>query len=171
MAPHLVWLVQSDFLPFPMPSTARAIARADRPCLASDCNSRSARHFSSYPRCSSPCRCFSRAGARKSRGGRCLRPSIVNWLAFGPIVTVLAMSALSGRGTVAMWGYPLFFSRPVAGAERAAKIRSIRRQARARRLGGGVRMPGHRIHCQLRDHSELRPPLPGGVLPGRGSRP
>jgi len=33
---------------------------------------------------------------------------IVSWLAFGPVVTVLVMSALSGRGTVAMWGYPLF---------------------------------------------------------------
>ena len=33
---------------------------------------------------------------------------IVAWLAFGPIATVMAMSALSGRGTVAMWGYPLF---------------------------------------------------------------
>ena len=33
---------------------------------------------------------------------------IVSWLAFGPLVTVMLMSALSGRGTVAMWGYPLF---------------------------------------------------------------
>ena len=33
---------------------------------------------------------------------------IVDWLAFGPIATVLALSALSGRGTVAMWGYPLW---------------------------------------------------------------
>jgi hypothetical protein len=33
---------------------------------------------------------------------------IVTWLAFGPIVTVLAMSLVSGRGTVAMWGYPLW---------------------------------------------------------------
>jgi hypothetical protein len=29
-------------------------------------------------------------------------------LAFGPVATVLALSALSGRGTVAMWGYPLW---------------------------------------------------------------
>jgi hypothetical protein len=33
---------------------------------------------------------------------------IVTWLAFGPLATVLAMSAVSGRGTVPMWGYPLF---------------------------------------------------------------
>jgi hypothetical protein len=33
---------------------------------------------------------------------------IVTWLTFGPFATVLAMAALSGRGTVAMWGYPLW---------------------------------------------------------------
>src|SRR5205085_8609071 len=33
---------------------------------------------------------------------------IVTLLAFGPMLTVLALSALSGRGTIAMWGYPLW---------------------------------------------------------------
>ncbi|HEY0301481.1 MAG TPA: hypothetical protein VGC36_09125, partial [Rhizomicrobium sp.] len=33
---------------------------------------------------------------------------IVTWLAFGPIAAVLALSAVTGRGTVAMWGYPLW---------------------------------------------------------------
>ncbi|MEI9805949.1 MAG: hypothetical protein WDN48_18215 [Pseudolabrys sp.] len=33
---------------------------------------------------------------------------IVALLAFGPMATVLALSAVSGRGTVAMWGYPLW---------------------------------------------------------------
>jgi len=33
---------------------------------------------------------------------------IVALLAFGPMATVLAISGLSGRGTVAMWGYPLW---------------------------------------------------------------
>jgi hypothetical protein len=33
---------------------------------------------------------------------------IIACLAFGPFVTLLAMSAISGRGTVAMWGYPLW---------------------------------------------------------------
>jgi hypothetical protein len=48
------------------------------------------------------------------RGNADARPAdafdmrIVAWLALGPIATVLAMSALSGRGTVAMWGYPLW---------------------------------------------------------------
>jgi 4-amino-4-deoxy-L-arabinose transferase-like glycosyltransferase len=33
---------------------------------------------------------------------------IVTLLAFGPGLTVLTLTALSGRGTVAMWGYPLW---------------------------------------------------------------
>jgi hypothetical protein len=33
---------------------------------------------------------------------------IVTLLAFGPMAAVLALSAVSGRGTVAMWGYPLW---------------------------------------------------------------
>src|SRR5207244_8480045 len=33
---------------------------------------------------------------------------IIAWLAFGPVATVVAMSAITGRSTVAMWGYPLW---------------------------------------------------------------
>jgi hypothetical protein len=33
---------------------------------------------------------------------------IVTWLAFGPFATVLLMGFVSGRGAVAMWGYPLW---------------------------------------------------------------
>jgi hypothetical protein len=33
---------------------------------------------------------------------------IIAWLAFGPMATVLAMGLVSGRGAVAMWGYPLW---------------------------------------------------------------
>ena len=33
---------------------------------------------------------------------------IVTLLAFGPAVTVIGLSALSGRGAIAMWGYPLW---------------------------------------------------------------
>jgi 4-amino-4-deoxy-L-arabinose transferase-like glycosyltransferase len=33
---------------------------------------------------------------------------IVSWLAFGPFATVLLLGLVSGRGAVAMWGYPLW---------------------------------------------------------------
>jgi hypothetical protein len=50
---------------------------------------------------------FPRRSTEK-RGGDPFDRRIVTWLAFGPIMTVMAMSAVSGRGTVALWGYPLF---------------------------------------------------------------
>jgi hypothetical protein len=33
---------------------------------------------------------------------------IVTLLAFGPFATTIALSAVTGRGTIAMWGYPLW---------------------------------------------------------------
>lgn len=33
---------------------------------------------------------------------------VVTLLAFGPAATVVALSAITGRGTIAMWGYPLW---------------------------------------------------------------
>jgi hypothetical protein len=33
---------------------------------------------------------------------------IITLLAFGPAASVIALSAISGRGTIAMWGYPLW---------------------------------------------------------------
>jgi len=41
-------------------------------------------------------------------GADALDRRIVTWLAFGPTGAVLAMSALSGRGTIALWGYPIW---------------------------------------------------------------
>ena len=94
-----------------MPSTAPAVARADRSCLASVAvraqpvvlpdpvaADRGAAVLSAPRR--------ERAAGRI--GGRRLRPPHRDLLAFGPIATVLALSAVSGRGTVAMWGYPLW---------------------------------------------------------------
>jgi len=45
---------------------------------------------------------------RADHGSDAFDYRIVSWLAFGPMAAVLAMSAVSGRGTVAMWGYPLW---------------------------------------------------------------
>jgi hypothetical protein len=58
----------------------------------------------------------SRAHPDSSQSGRALVAAsadafdrrIVTLLAFGPAATTVALSAFSGRGTVAMWGYPLW---------------------------------------------------------------
>jgi len=112
MAPHLVWLVKNDFLPF-----AYAEHRAELPRGWYD-------HlwhplvfaggqlfflipsllialplFLPRPTSSEPPAVF---------GADAYDRRIVALLTFGPLATVLALSALTGRGTVAMWGYPLW---------------------------------------------------------------
>ena len=48
-------------------------------------------------------------GERETAGGADgFDRRILAWLAFGPFATVIAMGIISGRGAVAMWGYPLW---------------------------------------------------------------
>ena len=108
MAPHLVWLVRNDFLPFAYAS-ARAVPShgvldhvihpvvfaasqlaALIPALAITAPLRWPRPAPAAPKVDD----FDRR--------------IVTLLAFGPAVTLIALSAVTGRGLVAMWGYPLW---------------------------------------------------------------
>jgi hypothetical protein len=108
MAPHLVWLVRNDFLPFAYAS-ARATqshgaldhvvhplvfvggqALALIPALAIAAPLRWPRPPFAPPKVDS----FDRR--------------IVTLLAFGPAATLIVLSAVTGRGLVAMWGYPLW---------------------------------------------------------------
>src|SRR5262249_25006660 len=47
-------------------------------------------------------------GIARSFGADAFDRRIVTLLAFGPAASVIALSAISGRGTIAMWGYPLW---------------------------------------------------------------
>ncbi len=115
MAPHLVWLVRTDFLPFAyasarsapsrglldhvlhpllfvlgqvaflLPALLIAAAVVWPPPTAQD---------------EAPPPVAAKADAFDRR--------IVTLLAFGPAAATVAMSALSGRGAIAMWGYPLW---------------------------------------------------------------
>jgi|SRR5450631_1417487 4-amino-4-deoxy-L-arabinose transferase-like glycosyltransferase len=110
MAPHLVWLESNNFLPF---------AYAEHRALPSRGLIDHAWHplqftisqlFFLIPsllialplfwprRCEAPVAPAADAYDRR----------IVTLLAFGPMTTVLALSAITGRGTVAMWSYPLW---------------------------------------------------------------
>jgi Dolichyl-phosphate-mannose-protein mannosyltransferase len=108
MAPHLVWLVRNDFLPF-VYASARSVP------------SRGALDHLLHPLAFA----LSQAGALVSALMIALplrwpRPTeraakaddfdrrIVTLLAFGPAATVIALSLVTGRGLVAMWGYPLW---------------------------------------------------------------
>jgi hypothetical protein len=108
MAPHLVWLVRNDFLPFAYAS-ARAVP------------SRGALDHLLHPLVFA----LSQVGALAPAlvialplrwpppVGPAAKPDdfdrrIVTLLAFGPGATVIALTLVTGRGLVAMWGYPLW---------------------------------------------------------------
>ncbi len=112
MAPHLVWLVRNDFLPFAYAEHRALPSRGLIDHVWHPLQFTLSQAFFLIPsllialplfyprrRNSEPPIAMS-ADAFDRR--------IVTWLAFGPMATVLVLSALSGRGTVALWGYPLW---------------------------------------------------------------
>lgn len=109
MAPHLIWLVRNDFLPF-----AYAAQRA-APSLGVIGHIWHPAQFTLYqlgfmiPALLIALPLFARRGETADKpSADAFDRRIVTLLAFGPGVTVLAMSAVTGRGTIAMWGYPLW---------------------------------------------------------------
>ena len=108
IAPHLVWLVQNDFLPFAYAEHRALPSRGLIDHIWHPFQFALGQAFFLVPSAliATPL-FFPRQRAKRSAVDAFDR-RIVTWLAFGPMVTVLALSAVSGRGTVAMWGYPLF---------------------------------------------------------------
>jgi 4-amino-4-deoxy-L-arabinose transferase-like glycosyltransferase len=112
MAPHLVWLVQNDFLPFGYAEHRAVLSRGWYDHLWHPLQFAIGQLFFLIPslliaaplfiprRTPAETPIASQADAYDRR--------IVTWLAFGPVVAVLALSAVTGRGTIAMWGYPLW---------------------------------------------------------------
>ena len=111
MAPHLVWLVQSDFLPFAYAEHRAVLSRGWYDHLWHPLQFAAGQWFFLLPSLAIAVPLFLPGrGATEppEHTADAFDHRIVTWLAFGPLVAVLAMSALSGRGTVAMWGYPLW---------------------------------------------------------------
>jgi 4-amino-4-deoxy-L-arabinose transferase-like glycosyltransferase len=113
MTPHLIWLVRNDFLPFAYASARAAPVRGPidhvvHPLafaagqLAFLLPSLIIAAAFIWPRPKSD------AAAPASAAADAFDRRIVTLLTFGPAATTVALSALSGRGTVAMWGYPLW---------------------------------------------------------------
>jgi 4-amino-4-deoxy-L-arabinose transferase-like glycosyltransferase len=109
MAPHLVWLARNDFLPFAYATGRAASAGGLLEHLANPIvfalkqlaflvPALAIAAAMIWPRTSAP-----RAGVADAFDRR-----IVTLLTFGPAATVFAFSMLSGRSTIAMWGYPLW---------------------------------------------------------------
>jgi len=109
MAPHLVWLVQNDFLPFNYAEARTLPGRGLFDHLLHPAQYLGGQLFFLVPALliaaplvwpppktapHAPADAFDRR--------------IVTLLAFGPALTLLALTLLTGRGTVTMWGYPLW---------------------------------------------------------------
>jgi hypothetical protein len=109
MAPHLSWLVRSDFLPFAYASHRAAPVRGWYDHLIHPAVFAAGQVFFLLPSF------FIAAALVWPRATEPMPPQpdafdhrIVAWLAFGPGIAMIALTALSGRGTFAMWGYPLW---------------------------------------------------------------
>lgn len=112
VAPHLVWLVKNDFLPFAYAEHRAVLSRGWYDHLWRPLQFAIGQLFFLLPALLIAAPLFF---PRKNAGETPLAAKtddydrrIVTLLAFGPVATVLAMSAISGRGTIAMWGYPLW---------------------------------------------------------------
>ena len=111
-APHLVWLVQHDFLPFRYADARAVTARGPLDHIWHPLRFALGQFAFLLP-------ALLIAGAalwpRPLAGDEANAPvpdrmdrRILTLLAFGPVATVLALSAITGRGAIAMWGYPLW---------------------------------------------------------------
>ena len=177
-APHVVWLFQTDFLPFAYASHRAAPVRGWFDHVLHPVLFAGSQIFFCCRRSSSPRRCFGRAPKRlrfRLAAGNAAADAfdrrIVTLLAFGPGIAMIALTAVSGRGTVAMWGYPLWLflglwivltARSALDAERLTRDR--------RRLGRGVHDLCRRLHRQLLGAALHRSPLSRGVLSRRQAR-
>jgi len=112
MAPHLIWLARNDFLPFAYAEHRAVLSRGWYDHLWHPLQFAISQLFFLIPSLIIAAPLFipkpERDEPRVAPTADAFDRRIVAWLAFGPIVTVLAMSLVSGRGTVAMWGYPLW---------------------------------------------------------------
>lgn len=107
-APHLYWLVANDFLPFGYASARAAPSRGIIDHLLHPLSFAAGQAGFLLPAAliAAPL-VWPRAEPQQPTAGRFDR-RIVALLAFGPVATLLVLSLLTGRGLIAMWGYPLW---------------------------------------------------------------
>jgi hypothetical protein len=115
MAPHLVWLVRNDFLPFAYASARAAPMRGLFDHVLHPVVFAVSQLVFLIPALLiaaavvwPKARDEARDKAPATVSADALDRRIVTLLAFGPAAATFVLSALSGRGTIAMWGYPLW---------------------------------------------------------------
>src|SRR5207302_1367924 len=110
MAPHLVWLVKNDFLPCAYADMRAAPARGLTDHVLRPLVFAGGQLFFLLPALliAAPLLWPRPQAAASAASAEGFDRRVVSLLAFGPAVSVMVLAALSGRGTVAMWGYPLW---------------------------------------------------------------
>jgi 4-amino-4-deoxy-L-arabinose transferase-like glycosyltransferase len=106
-APHLIWLLQSDFLPFAYASHRATPVRGWFDHLLHPLVFVGSQIFFLLPSFLIAAPLFLRHEGKKNAIDHFER-RIVTLLAFGPALTTVALAAITGRGVIAMWGYPLW---------------------------------------------------------------
>src|SRR5581483_9271427 len=110
-APHIVWLFQSDFLPFAYASHRAAPARGWFDHVLHPAVFVGSQIFFLLPSSFIAAAMFWPSPLRQEGKKLYLDAfdrRIVTLIAFGPALTMIALAAATGRGAVAMWGYPLW---------------------------------------------------------------
>jgi 4-amino-4-deoxy-L-arabinose transferase-like glycosyltransferase len=111
-APHVVWLLQTDFLPFAYVSHRAEPVRGWFDHIRHPAMFAASQIFFALPSLFVAAALFwprdkttpvPLVGREDSFDRR-----IVTLLAFGPALAMIALIAVSGRGAIAMWGYPLW---------------------------------------------------------------
>src|SRR5499427_93213 len=108
MSPHLTWLYQNDWLPLNYAATRAKATNGFIDHFAQPALFAVAQLFWLLPTIIIALPLLRRPYERDATPADDYDRRILALLAFGPAVTLIAASALSGRGLVAMWGYPLW---------------------------------------------------------------
>jgi 4-amino-4-deoxy-L-arabinose transferase-like glycosyltransferase len=115
--PHVVWLFQTDFLPFAYASGRAAPLRGWFDHVLHPATFAASQIFFALPSFFIATALFWPSGKKTplpldasidTATADAFDRRIVTLIAFGPGLTMIALAAISGRGTFAMWGYPLW---------------------------------------------------------------
>ena len=109
IAPNLVWLFQTDFLPLAYGEARASPVRGWLDHFVHPAIFATSQIFFALPSLFiAAALLWPRPLSRLQIAADSFDRRIVTLLAFGPGIVMIALTALSGRGAVAMWGYPLW---------------------------------------------------------------
>ena len=174
-SPHVLWLFQTDFLPFAYASHRATAVHGWFDHVRHPAMFAASQIFFLLPSLFIAAALFWPKAASlpplQARTPDAFDRRIVTLLAFGPGLAMIALTAVSGRGAVAMWGYPLWlFVGLWIVMRRARRSMPARLNAHRRRLGFGLCDLCRRLRRQLFGAALHRSPLPRRAVPRRQAR-